>query len=485
MNTFGSFFLISCIAVSSGWHLRVSLNDIFKGNCRTVSPRVCRKSLQAFDPDYSCGFILRSVCSGTNKIERVRTRRSALMPNQEHTLHVTPLPKKMAFYDANADGQISIKEFARTLGHDPRAFHVKDAFRVADSNGDGLVDAYEFENDAWIFDDDFDDDDYDLEDTDEHSYKSANFDLLDTSDESSSSSDSSSQSSKQSGSNDSGDIDYYDTDSKDSSDSDENGMSSSDSSNSGSNSGDDDSDDSSDSNSADDDDSKDSNDDSNNDSKNSNDDSNGDSTGDDDGIGNASNDDSNGDKSKSSQSKDDNDDSKDDDSKDDNKKDGLNEIFPDDLDIDEIVPKEMELGDGIIGEAIENVLGDGMELDVPELEGPDSDTMKNVGIAMALTKFQPSQNQISSKADSHGADGHSHASHTNSDFDYSKGQSNFIAAAMNPKPTMLSNALLGIGGGGSRMRSVDSTQARERFNAIAMNNRRRVPASLWPSWIVS
>lgn len=41
----------------------------------------------------------------------------------------------MAFYDANADGQISIKEFARTLGHDPRAFHVKDAFRVADSNG--------------------------------------------------------------------------------------------------------------------------------------------------------------------------------------------------------------------------------------------------------------------------------------------------------------------------------------------------------------
>lgn len=305
----------------------------------------------------------------------------------------------------------------------------------------------------WFYTCDFGFSDYDLEDTDEHAYKSANFDLLDTSDESSSSSDSSSQSSKQSGSNDSDDIDYYDTDSKHSSDSDENGMSSSDSSNSGSNSGDDDSDSSSDSNSADDDDSKDSNDDSNDDSKNSNDDSNGDSTGDDDGIGNALNDDSNGDKSKSSQSKDDNDDSKDDDSKDDNKKDGLNEIFPDDLDIDEIVPKEMELGDGIIGEAIENVLGDGMELDVPELEGPDSDTMKNVGIAMALTKFQPSQNQISSKADSHGADGHSHASHTNSDFDYSKGQSNFIAAAMNPKPTMLSNALLGIGGGGSRMRS--------------------------------
>lgn len=45
----------------------------------------------------------------------------------------------MAFYDANADGQISIKEFARTLGHDPRAFHVKDAFRVADANGSTIV----------------------------------------------------------------------------------------------------------------------------------------------------------------------------------------------------------------------------------------------------------------------------------------------------------------------------------------------------------
>lgn len=60
-------------------------------------------------------------------------------PNHEHSLHVTPLPKKMAFYDANADGQISIKEFARTLGHDPRAFHVKDAFRVADANGSTIV----------------------------------------------------------------------------------------------------------------------------------------------------------------------------------------------------------------------------------------------------------------------------------------------------------------------------------------------------------
>ena len=259
-----------------------------------------------------------------------------------------------------------------------------------------------------------------------------------------------SQSSEKSGSNGSDDIDYYDLINGDS---DENGVSSSDSSNSGSNSSDDNSDSSSDSNSADGDDSSDSNDDSNDDSNNSKDDSNDDSIGDDDGIGSTSNDNSIGDKSKSSQSKDDDDDNKDDDSKDDNKKDGLNEIFPDDLDIDEIVPKEMELGDGIIGEAIENVLGDGMELDVPELEGPDSDTMKNVGIAMALTKFQPSQNQISSKAESHGADGHSHASHTHSDFDYSKGQSNFIAAAMNPKPTMLSNALLGIGGGGSRMRS--------------------------------
>lgn len=115
----------------------------------------------------------------------------------------------------------------------------------------------------------------------------------------------------------------------------------------------------------------------------------------------------------------------------------------------------MELGDGIIGEAIDNVIGDGMELELPELEGPDSDTMKNVGIAMALTKFQPNQNQIHPKTDSHGVDGHDHADHSHSEFDFSKGHTNYIADAMNPKPTMLSNALLGIGGtgGGSRMRS--------------------------------
>ncbi|XP_062584903.1 germ cell nuclear acidic protein-like [Saccostrea cucullata] len=473
MNKHSFIFLTTCIVASSAWHLRVSLNDIFKGQCRTVSPRVCRKSLGNIDPDYSCGFILRSVCAGKNKIERVRVRRSTVQPNHEHSLHVTPLPKKMAFYDANSDGQITIKEFARTLGHDPRAFHVKDAFKVADLNSDGAVDAFEFENDAWIFDDDFDDDDYDLEDTDIESYKSVNFDLVDSDEDSSSSESSSDSSGDSSGESASGD------DSHGSGSGESNDMSSGDDSNDDSGDGDSNSDNSGDSNSSNYSNGGHSNDHSTDD--NSADDSNDDSTGDDNSNSNHS--------SKDDDSKDSKSDSKDDsDEKTDDKK-HTDGVLPDmgDLNLDDIVPKEIELGDGVIGEAIDNVIGDGMELEVPELEAPDSDTLKNVGIAMALTKFQPSQNQIHPKVggQSHGID--DHANHNHKEFDFSKGQGNFFASAMNPKPTMLSNTLLGIrgSGAGSRMRSVDSSQARERFSSIAMNNRRRVPASLWPSWIVS
>ncbi|XP_061165436.1 dentin matrix acidic phosphoprotein 1-like [Saccostrea echinata] len=468
-------FLTTCIVASSAWHLRVSLNDIFKGQCRTVSPRVCRKSLGNIDPDYSCGFILRSVCAGKNKIERVRVRRSSIKPNHEHSLHVTPLPKKMAFYDANSDGQITVKEFARTLGHDPRAFHVKDAFKVADLNSDGAVDAFEFENDAWIFNDDFDDDDYDLEDTDVESYKSVNFDLLDSEEDSSSSESSSESSAHSSGESASGD------DSHDSNDV----SSSGDDSNDDSTSGDSNGDISGDSDSTDDSNGSHSNDHSTDDSG---DDSNDDSTGDDDSNSSNSNESSKDGDSKDSDS-DSKEDSKDDSDEKTHDSKHKEEVLPDmgDLNLEDIVPKEIELGDGVIGEAIDNVIGDGMELEVPELEAPDSDTLKNVGIAMALTKFQPSQNQIHSKVggQSHAVD--DHANHNHKEYDFSKGQGNFFASAMNPKPTMLSNTLLGIrgSGSGSRMRSVDSSQARERFSSIAMNNRRRVPASLWPSWIVS
>lgn len=318
--------------------------------------------------------------------------------------------------------------------------------------------------------------DYDLEDTDEDSYKSVNFNLLDGSSEESSSSsessESSSQSSGESASNDhsyadSNDVDYDDLiNGKDSSSSEENGASSSSSSDdsnddSGSHSGDDDSNSSGDSkssgsnsvssgsnsNSADN--SADNSDHSNDASNGIDDGSNSKSGEGDDNSSQSKNDDSKDNDSKDSKSKDD------DDSKEGKKRDGLDEVFPDDLNLSEIVPKEMELGDGIIGEAIDNVIGDGMELELPELEGPDSDTMKNVGIAMALTKFQPNQNQIHPKTDSHGVDGHDYADHSHSEFDFSKGHTNFIADAMNPKPTMLSNALLGIGGtgGGSRMRS--------------------------------
>lgn len=305
--------------------------------------------------------------------------------------------------------------------------------------------------------------DYNLEDTDEDSYKSVNFDLLDgSSEESSSSSDSSDSSSPSSGDSasndhsydDSNDVDYDDLiNGKDSSSSEENGASSSSSSDdsnddSGSHSGDDDSNSLGDSKSSG------SNSGSNSISADNSDHSNDASNGIDDSSNSKSGDDDKSSPSNENDSKD-NDSKDDDDSKEGKKGDGLADVFPDDLNLDEIVPKEMELGDGIIGEAIDNIIGDGMELELPELEGPDSDTMKNVGIAMALTKFQPNQNQIHPKADSHGLDGHDHADHSHSEFDFSKGQTNYIADAMNPKPTMLSNALLGIGGtgGGSRMRS--------------------------------
>jgi hypothetical protein len=54
-------------------------------------------------------------------------------------VHITPLPRGISFYDVNEDGRISLFEFARTLGHNPRDLHVKMAFRSADKNGNLLI----------------------------------------------------------------------------------------------------------------------------------------------------------------------------------------------------------------------------------------------------------------------------------------------------------------------------------------------------------
>lgn len=71
MSVFFLIFFVFCIVVLLVWYFWVLLNDIFKGYCCIVSFRVCWKSLEKFDLDYYCGFILRSVCLGMNKIERV------------------------------------------------------------------------------------------------------------------------------------------------------------------------------------------------------------------------------------------------------------------------------------------------------------------------------------------------------------------------------------------------------------------------------
>lgn len=294
--------------------------------------------------------------------------------------------------------------------------------------------------------------DYDLEDTNEDSYKSMNFDLLDSDENSSSSEDSSDESASGDDSDGSSggstNMSSNDEDSYDDSHDDSVSTSGHSDSNSDSSGGSGSTDDSSGSNSNDDSTSDDS-------SNSSHDDSAADSN--DDGSDDGSSADVDDSKSSASDSKDDSKDSSD--SKDGDDGQDTSKLLPDmdDLNLDEIVPNEIELGDGVIGEAIENVMGEGADLELPELEAPDSDVLKNVGIAMALTKFQPAQNQLLPKigGQSQGGDVHDHSAHSHRDFDFSKGQSNFLPTIMDPKPTMLSNTLLGIrgSGSGSKMRS--------------------------------
>lgn len=52
------------VASASKWDLKMSLRDLISGHCHVVTPRVCRK-YTGFGSDFTCGFILRHVC--TNK----------------------------------------------------------------------------------------------------------------------------------------------------------------------------------------------------------------------------------------------------------------------------------------------------------------------------------------------------------------------------------------------------------------------------------
>lgn len=50
------------VASASTWDLKMSLRDLISGHCHVVTPRVCRK-FTGFDSDFTCGFILRHVCT--------------------------------------------------------------------------------------------------------------------------------------------------------------------------------------------------------------------------------------------------------------------------------------------------------------------------------------------------------------------------------------------------------------------------------------
>ncbi|XP_011436261.3 protein starmaker [Magallana gigas] len=135
------------VASASKWDLKMSLRELISGHCHVVTPRVCRR-YTGFDSDFTCGFILRHVCTNAYTGEQSLK----MLTNTDVNVHITPLPRTLSFYDVNEDNQISLNEFARTLGHSPRDLHVKVAFRAADKNGDGTVSFREFQTtDAWVF----------------------------------------------------------------------------------------------------------------------------------------------------------------------------------------------------------------------------------------------------------------------------------------------------------------------------------------------
>jgi hypothetical protein len=58
------FLFPTFVASAAKWDLKMSIRDLISGHCHVVTPRVCRK-YTGFGSDFTCGFILRHVC--TNK----------------------------------------------------------------------------------------------------------------------------------------------------------------------------------------------------------------------------------------------------------------------------------------------------------------------------------------------------------------------------------------------------------------------------------
>ena len=57
-----------------GWTYNVPLTKILQGECNLVAPRVCKQITNETDPDYTCGFIFRDVCTGYYHHSRTKRR---------------------------------------------------------------------------------------------------------------------------------------------------------------------------------------------------------------------------------------------------------------------------------------------------------------------------------------------------------------------------------------------------------------------------
>ncbi|XP_033728346.1 acidic repeat-containing protein-like [Pecten maximus] len=213
-------FSLICLAfmsvVSFVSSMSIPLTNVLTKTPHTTCIRSCRevKTRHGVD-DYTCGFSCLKI---RGKVLKKRSKRDTKSSGRNY-IHITPIPKKFKFYDINDDKGISLPEFARSLGHDPKSFHIRSAFSEVDRDSDGKIDAMEFHSDVLVFDGDgmFEDDDYNVDDSviskrvqyDEDDGVVRNDD--DSSDDSSSS--------DSSDDDDSSDSDSSDSDSSDSSDS--------------------------------------------------------------------------------------------------------------------------------------------------------------------------------------------------------------------------------------------------------------------------
>ena len=69
-----TFIFILNVPSLYGWAYNVTLTKILQGECNLVAPRVCKKITNETEPDYTCGFIFRDVCTGYYHHSRTKRR---------------------------------------------------------------------------------------------------------------------------------------------------------------------------------------------------------------------------------------------------------------------------------------------------------------------------------------------------------------------------------------------------------------------------